>query len=225
MPTTAEIKVENRFMLQNYLTFHKALLNDITALTDRMSKYSSASNRDLQKMEQWFALHCYMINSHHRGEDEVQFPEYGRRDPDFTLEMQRLVADHHAIEALIAQINAGFAGLPALPAEQREAAYFEQTELVKSYGEAVRGHLKREEAAVIKSVKAHYNEEEQLKMQKTHLKGESFKHLSITAPWMVMNLNPQDRAELINKAPLILKLLFYLSWKRKYLKAMPVFDS
>ncbi len=220
-----DIKPENRFRLDGYLTFHKALINDITAFTKRTAGYTSASNQDLRKMEQWFTLHCYMINGHHTLEDDVQFPQYARRDANFSAEMQKLGADHQEIEALIAQITHNFNSLLAKPLQGRETAYSRLISLVAAYGTAVSEHLAREEAAVIKSVRRHFTEEEQLKLEKDYLKSESLKHLSISAPWMVMNLNPLDRAELFRKAPFILKVLYYLSWKKKYLKAMPVFDN
>jgi hemerythrin-like domain-containing protein len=213
-----------KFIMDGYLYVHRAMQADIANLEATSTRLTRMSKEDAAKLSKWFEFFWDMVEVHHVEEDNNFFPDITRRDPAFAPQMHMLSADHqhlHSMVDLVAKLLNRIQN--STDAEEREITGRQLTQLLKNFKESLNDHLAREENVVIASIADHFSLKEQKEMEQKTMKSMPRKHMALLVPWVASSMSAEEAAVAIKVIPLPLRIMYNLSWKKKYEKFTSVF--
>lgn len=213
------------FVLDGYIYMHRAIRNDIRQLAAASQRITPAHPEDAAKLEKWFAFFWEVVEVHHTGEDNEFFPTLLQRVPEAGNEMDVLTENHEELHGLVEEIGITLKQLQNL---QEAAAWNKNCQhlvyLASRFEREMSDHLDREEQVVIPAVARYFSTEEQLAFEK-NLKHPPLKLLSLLVPWVFSGLSEEEQAKGIKTLPLPMRIMYKLSWKKKYEKFTAVFRN
>jgi hemerythrin-like domain-containing protein len=211
------------FALKNYIYMHRAIRNDIANLAATSRRFSRIGREDATKLQKWFAFFWDMVEVHHTTEDDQFFPAILERVPAIENEAAVLTQDHEELHALVEEIGATLGRLQQQEQDaEREKSTRHLTYLTDRFEKEMSDHLSREEEAVIPTLVRYFSPEEQLAMEKG-FKHPPLKHMALLVPWIASALTAEEEAVALKSLPLPMRVLYKLSWKKKYEKFTAVF--
>lgn len=213
-----------KFIMDGYLYVHRAMRADIANLEAASTRLTSMSKEDAAKLQKWFQFFWEMVEVHHVEEDNNFFPDITNRDKSFAPQMQMLSADHqnlHSLVELVAKLLNRIQN--TADAQEREIVARQLNQLLKNFRETLNDHLAREENVVIASIADHFSLKEQKAMEQKTMKSMPRKHMALLVPWVASTMSPEEGAVALKVVPLPLRIMYNLSWKKKYEKFTSVF--
>ena len=161
----------------------------------------------------WFAEHVlHEIHAHHEKEDDVLWPviEQSARGQ---VDLKPLTDDHRALAGLLTRADEL---LRVFAADAGGAA--DLGSAMTDIGDELDEHIADEEAMVFPVMRRYVSATDFAHCEKLFQKGASFSHLVFILPWVMSQCSPAERAELLPKAPMPIRLLLRASegrWQRR----------
>ncbi|MGE3361007.1 MAG: hemerythrin domain-containing protein [Acidimicrobiia bacterium] len=167
---------------------HSALRRDLERARTALTSQPSPDARQRRAIARHLAWVMRFLEAHHRSEDDGLYPVVLERRPDAASLLAEMAADHHAVAAAIAAVDAAAAGtatsdevLPLIGAIDR-------------LSEVLLPHLAREEDEVMPIVTACLTHGEwQAIEQRYNLDGKSKVELGREGHWLIDDAAPDDR--------------------------------
>lgn len=215
-----------KFVIDGYLYIHKAMRSDLAKLEAASKRFASLSDEEAGKIQKWFRFFWDMVEVHHVEEDKEFFPDITRRVAFFAQDMEVLTKDHvdlhHKVDE-IGNLLDKFQGIKN-PTE-RAAASHKLGELISQFRASLNDHLDREEAVTVPTIAENFSLKEQKAMGDKAMRSIPAKHLALVVPWVGSGLAPEEVGPALKTLPLPLRIMYNLSWKKKYEKFTEVFKS
>jgi hemerythrin-like domain-containing protein len=161
-----------------------------------------------------------VLNAHHLGEDEIGFPALRLKLPGAPYD--RLATEHQEIVRLLGQVNSA---MDALAAETPTARLAGLTGLLTAIAEVWRPHIEMEEShfshAAITAV-MEPDEQGRLSASLAKHSQEYATPNSRAMPFVLFNLEPEDRAAMVQLLPKVLvEELVPIVWKDQWAPMKP----
>lgn len=125
-------------MATAFLTSHHGLRRDLRRFARALAGPDVASRAEALR-EEWKSYHA-TLHGHHTAEDTMMFPNMKQQHPELAATIDKLTADHHRIDPLLASADQAFAALP----DTKPAVA-----LVAQLSELLDPHLAIEEAEIV----------------------------------------------------------------------------
>ncbi|GGO10292.1 hypothetical protein GCM10010116_20660 [Microbispora rosea subsp. aerata] len=189
--------------LVTFLAFHAGLRREFGRLAEALDRCDPRDERRRSIIDEHTALLLRALHRHHTEEDEAIWPLLRDLVPQAGEVLDRLEADHQEMDAVIGRLSAG--GRPP-----REVAAD-----LRALERLLNTHLDLEESEVVPLIREHVSaawwEESGKKVNKSH-----GRDLPMLAAWVVDVAAPADREHIFATAPVIMRILYRLSWRRAY---------
>jgi hemerythrin-like domain-containing protein len=213
-----------KFVIDGYLYIHKAMRSDLAKLEATSKRFASLSNEDAGKIQKWFRFFWDMVEVHHVEEDKNFFPDITRRVPTFARDMDILTKDHVDLHHKVDEIGNLLNKFQTIknPTE-RTAANLKLGELISQFRASLNDHLDREEAVTVPTIAENFSLKEQKAMGDKAMRSMPTKHLALVIPWVGSGLPPEEVGPAMKTLPLPLRIMYKISWKKKYEKFTEVF--
>lgn len=208
--------------LDNYFVMHRAIKFDLNAM-ERVSQTLSTP-QEADNLDRWFKFFWQMVEVHHTGEDEICFPMVERRVPRFGQDLIKLGDDHHKLDALVDEIGRILGNLKN--SQSGEGFRVGQQVLyrtVKELNEHMVQHLAFEEGTFATSLLDNFSDKEVADMEKQLQKHTPMKLIALLLPWVLSGMDEAEREVALKGVPGFMRLLYKLSWKKKYDKLTVIF--
>ncbi|KAA9378352.1 hemerythrin domain-containing protein [Microbispora cellulosiformans] len=190
-----------------FLLFHAGLRFEYARLADALERCDPRDERRRAVVDEHLALLLRVLHHHHAEEDEAIWPLLRGLVPEAAPVLDRLEADHQEMDAVIGRLSAG--GRPA-----GEVA----TDL-RALDRLLNAHLDLEESEVVPLIREHVSavwwDASAKKVIKSH-----GRDLPMLAAWLIDTATPADREHLLATVPVVMRVLYRLSWRRAYERRM-----
>ncbi|MFF3438301.1 hemerythrin domain-containing protein [Streptosporangium sp. NPDC002721] len=186
-----------------FLAFHAGLRRDFARLAAALDRCNPRDVRRRALIDEHTAFMLRALHHHHSGEDEDVWPLLRALVPESEPVLDRLEADHQEMDTVIGRLSAA----------RRPAA--EQADDLRRLHELLYTHLALEESEVVPLITEHVSpawwEESGKKITRSH-----GRDLPMVAAWTLDAADPGAREHILTTAPLIMRVLYRLSWRRAY---------
>jgi len=186
-----------------FLAFHSGLRRDFGRLADALERADPGDQRRMSLIGEHIALLLRALHHHHTEEDEAIWPLLRDLAPGARPVLDRLEADHQEMDAVIERLNATGRPVGDVCADLR------------LLGRLLNTHLDLEESEVVPLIREHVStewwEESAKKVIKSH-----GRDLPLVAAWTIDMATPAQREHILTTVPLVLRVLYRLSWRRAY---------
>lgn len=204
------------------IRIHKAITRGLTVAATRGAEFIRDGFPD-PRIQQGFALYVQtltaVVSAHHLGEDEVAFPALKQKLP--ATPFGRLSADHVIIETGLERIKTA---LPDLAGTNNAAALVKTVESIKGILAVWTLHIKIEQTAFsAEAIAGAMTPEEQAAISMDFGK-HAQEHVGapfFALPFVLFNLTPADRAEMLGMMPKPVVDLIPGEWKDKWSPMKP----
>lgn len=201
--------------LEGFRLIHLALRSGSRLVADTCTAIDdgAACSPERHEATVWFARHVlYEIHAHHQKEDDVLWPVIALSAGD-TVDLEPLSDDHRA---LVGQLTVADTLLEAFKTDITAAGDFgaAMTRIADELDE----HIADEEETVFAVMRKYVSAGDFAMCEKQFQKGASLSHLVFILPWVVSQCTTTERAALMPKAPLPVRVLlrcFEGRWQRR----------
>ena len=206
----------------DFIRIHKAITRGLTIAATRGADFIRDGFPD-PRIQQGFALYVQtltaVVSAHHLGEDEVAFPALKQKLP--ATPFGRLSADHVTIETGLDLIKTT---LPELAGTNYAAALVKAVDSLKGILAVWTPHIEIEQTAFSEAaIAGAMTPEEQAQLSMAFAK-HSQDHVGppfFALPFVLFNLSPADRAQMIGMMPKPVVDLIPGEWKDKWSPMKP----
>ena len=161
-----------------------------------------------------------VLAAHHQGEDQIAFPAFRISLPNVPYE--RLAADHHVIESLLAQVNQAEISLSGQLQDSALKALVDRLNEIFAVWEP---HIQKEEFHFSKkNVSKAISLEEQGKLSAAMGKDSQARAqpTALVVPFVLYNLEPEDRSVMVSTLPpMVMNELLPKMWKDQWTPMKP----
>jgi hypothetical protein len=163
-------------------------------------------------LQRWYAGFRAELDGHHTIEDHLWFPVLSDRVPTFAEHADRLGREHHLLDDALRGVATALDHLVENEATSasRAAAHDAACELSSLLDE----HLRFEDADILPLFVRHFTEDEYAEVEKRARALIEVRRLPFTVPWVMSATTPGERAQILARAPLALKLVWHASRRR-----------
>lgn len=202
-----------------FTVLHRAMRSDAARLARAVATLGPAGGTDersrLTALSRWYRGYRAELAEHHLVEDELFFPVLAERVPSFAAHAERIERDHHLLDRALDDVGAALAGLAALdrPPAGTEA-HADAVAATRELHRLLENHLGFEDADVLPLYVRHFGAEEYAELSERAMKRVSKPTLVFTIPWAMAAATDDERARMLDEAPLAFRLLWYASRRR-----------
>jgi len=196
-------------MLTSYALVHDAMARDAGRLVVTLDQDSHAI--DGAHLRRWFAHFTAEIAHHHQREDDLVFPALVERAPDFSVDLDVLEADHHALDGAMAETRTALARFGSEATSRAVAA-----QSARSLTMLLTAHLEREEDATFGRIAAHFSPDEYATLEAQMLRSTPRKLLAFEAPFVLDHLDRETRRDRLATVPAAARLLYRIAFVPAY---------
>jgi DNA mismatch repair ATPase MutL len=140
--------------------------------------------------------------------------------------MEKLTTDHLEMHEMVEKIGNTLKEIPTISSPlERKVASQNLTLFIARFREHLNDHLDREEEAVIDTISRNFTVREQKQWENQTMKRMPRQHISLLVPWIASTLSPEEARVALKALPLPLRVMYNLSWKKKYQKFTSVLFS
>jgi hypothetical protein len=187
-----------------FLLAHKCMRVEYGRLAEAASHPGGASHETL--IEEQIAVTLSLLHHHHAEEDNWLWPTLRRRAPQATGDLDRLEAQHSAVDPLIAAAADTTRPLPLRAA------------VLAELHEAINAHLDDEEHVVLPLCTAHITAEEWDAFGQRALGAIPRQHLPIVLGMASTEATPQQWAQVRQVLPSLARVMLRMFWAPAYAK-------
>jgi hemerythrin-like domain-containing protein len=191
--------------LSFYFAVHRHMRSDIVRYTDTLAKLTPADRTSrLPALVRWVKGFILELEEHHYVEDLVFFPEMRDRVPAVADVLDRLEADHQAMDVLLARWPALITALadPKQPFEPAKTAAIDMGEDLR---DLLLTHLDAEDNDILPMYWRHYTAAEYDAIQQTAIKKGKKKGFAFIAPWCVDSVEGAERDAFLAQVPWVMR--------------------
>jgi hemerythrin-like domain-containing protein len=187
-----------------YLLTHNGIRQEFALLSRAAKSVRNDKHREL--IENQIAICTEVLRLHHNEEDSWLFPTLVSRLPDSEPGISALVEDHHELDALIAEVSDLSRSL-----EERGSPLNDLHSLINEL-------TTREERDVIPLVQRAISAAEWDESVHRPLNAISRDHLPLVFGWLASANEPEEMKHGLNSMPVLVRVMFKLSWAPAYQK-------
>jgi hemerythrin-like domain-containing protein len=192
--------------LSTYLAVHVAIRTAAHRMVYAAGRVDPADHRRARALHRYWKGYAGEVLHHHTVEDRIFFPALVERVPMTAAIVAQLDAEHHDLDAAMARCETAMSTLVVtgttddlVPALQQLAAIMD-------------AHLDLEDEEVLPLFARHFAAEEYEAMHEQAVKSAGIgRQMFFTVPFMVASCTPEQRASLMDGAPLPLHVIYRLS--------------
>jgi len=206
----------------DFIRIHKAITRGLTIGTTRGADFITDGFPD-QLIQQGYTLYIQtltaVISAHHLGEDEVAFPALKRKLP--ATPFGRLSADHVTIETALDLVKST---LPELTGANPATTLAKAVDGLKSILAVWTPHIEIEQTAFSAAAIAGVMTPDEQATVSVATAKHSQEHVGapfFALPFVLFNLAPADRAEMLGMMPKMVVDLIPGEWKEKWAPMKP----
>ncbi|MCU1361672.1 MAG: hemerythrin [Ilumatobacteraceae bacterium] len=203
--------MDNAPDISHFFAIHRKMRID-TRMYVRAIETATEADRHgrLRPLARWARGFQHELAEHHFVEDEYFFPDMRRRVPAVATVLDGLEADHQVVDGLLLRWPVVAAQLvdAAVPFEraQREAL-----DVARCLRDLLERHLAVEDNDVLPLYWQHYSIDEYATVSEMAIKNGKKKGLTFFVPWNVACTEGAARKQLLDAAPIALKLVWYMT--------------
>jgi hemerythrin-like domain-containing protein len=186
-----------------FLAFHRALRRDFGRLAEALDRCPAGDERRRALIDEHTAMELRALHHHHSDEDANIWPLLRSLVPEAVEVLDRLESDHQEMDAVIERLTG-----PSRPAR-------EQADDLRTLHLLLNAHLDLEESGVVPLIRAHITREWWEEAGKSVSKSHG-RDLPMVAALTIDAADEQQHAHIFATAPLLLRVLYRLSWRRAY---------
>ncbi|MEV5408742.1 hemerythrin domain-containing protein [Thermopolyspora sp. NPDC052614] len=186
-----------------FLVFHAGLRRDFKRLADAYDRCDPGDARRLAPIDEHTALLLRALHHHHTSEDEEIWPMLRTLAPEAGEVLDRLEADHQDMDAVIERLTSG------------RLTTREKADDLRRLHELLSGHLDLEEAHAVPVIRERVSAEWWEEVGERVSKSQG-RDLPMIAAWLMDVAGPAERQHILDTAPMIMRVLYRLSWRRAY---------
>jgi iron-sulfur cluster repair protein YtfE (RIC family) len=196
--------------LTHYFAVHAQMRHDCRRIVDalQMAVPSDRGGR-LVPLTRWIIGFGHELHVHHTVEDEIFFPDLARTVPSAARTLESLGDDHDVVSGILDAWTAAAHRLSD-SSHAFEPARREMLALATELRDLLAEHLDIEDETILPLFLEHYTEETWTALNKRAITVLPKTGLTFSIPWNVEALRPEDRAALVDEAPIPLRIIYRL---------------
>ncbi|MHB1140075.1 MAG: hemerythrin domain-containing protein [Microthrixaceae bacterium] len=199
--------------LTSHYFIHRALRDGAACLADAVRRAGPGTGRErIQALCRWYAGFVRELQMHHRIEDTVHFPALSERVPAIAGHEGRLDAEHAQLVRSMARVHTALAQLDAAPVDL--AAHAEAVVATAELSSLLDVHLDHEDVDVLPLFVRHFSAEEYLVLEERARRAGSLRTMAFTVPFVAEASSPTELAELLESAPIIVRVVLLATRSR-----------
>jgi hypothetical protein len=197
--------------LTHFFAIHRKLRVD-TRRFARAVETATVDDRGgrLTPLARWAKGFAFELDEHHFVEDTYFFPELRDRIPSAGAFLDELEADHRVVDDILTRWT-GVARALATRSVPFATAKDEAVEMAVTLRDLLQRHLDVEDRDVLPLYWRNYRPAEFDAVYQQAVGGGKKKGLAFVVPWNVECLEPADRTTLVERAPVPLKVLWWMT--------------
>ncbi len=196
--------------LSSYYLIHRALRDGAGRLAQTIRLAEPGTDRErVQALRRWYSGFAAELLLHHRIEETIHFPALAERVPAIAGHEQRLAAEHAALLRSIERVQDALAQLAAMPIDDRS-----HTEAVAASAELrdlLDRHLEFEDVDILPLFVRHFSGEEYQALDAGARNAGSLRMMAFTVPFVAEAATPVELGELLELAPLLVRLVLVVN--------------
>lgn len=190
----------------DFTMIHGCLRRATAAIVRAVPTIHAADMRRARAFQRYWQGFTLELEHHHTVEDEIFYPALAARSPEAAAHLERIEADHHRIDELMAEAADSVVAV----AERRTHAMlrvgpFEELDALLA------GHLDFEDAELVPLFPEHFDHEEYEAMTQGAMKALSPKQALFTVPFIGDQALPEEFARILPTAPAVFRLIHRLT--------------
>lgn len=199
-----------------FLLAHKSIRGDLGAIVHTASSLQPGDQPRAAQLVEWFTLLETLVHHHHTSEDTQLYPLLTGKDASFAETERRLEGDHRTLDPMLRAAHSGLASLAAATDERFTALRDELILALRPLQSHMDEHLEREEAAVVPRLLQFVTFAELKDLEREMARGISYREMSMLLPWMASRASENELTLMNDVLPWPVKLLYRMSWKRRF---------
>ncbi|WP_051761033.1 hemerythrin domain-containing protein [Herbidospora cretacea] len=186
-----------------FLAFHRGLRRDFGRLAEALDRCPPGDTARRALIDEHTGMQLRALHHHHSDEDANIWPLLRTLAPEAADVLDRLEADHQEMDEVIERLTGPRRQAPVQAADLRRLHDLLNT------------HLDLEESRVVPLIRAHISAEWWEQAGKSVSKSHG-RDLPMIAAWTVDAASEEQRAHIFATAPLAMRVLYRLAWRRVY---------
>jgi hemerythrin-like domain-containing protein len=196
---------------------HRAMRMDAERLTALVGAARPADADRLTALASWYTRYEGAIHDHHTAEEAVIYPALLERDPSFAHADGELEGQHRVLADRLTVARESLHGLPSATGGSRwERERDEAVRSAQALHAIIETHLDQEEDVAFSRYRQAFTAAEFTALGKAAWKVVGTRAVVFAGPWVLDHATPAERAELLAAQPLLLRVLYRLSLRRRY---------
>ena len=192
-----------------YHLMHRGMRADTARLAAAVKRITEADRTTrVPVLRRWYAGFMHEFEDHHSAEDDIFFPALADRVPVFADQIARLDAEHHRLETALTAVGEALVQLGDREVAWR-SVYADAVDALAGADNELTLHLDFEDADVLPLFVRHMSVLEYEDLGERALKNAKLNHLVFGVPWVVSQATDEERAGLLAKAEMPMKMLWY----------------
>jgi hemerythrin-like domain-containing protein len=188
-----------------YFAIHRHIRADLARYVDTVAATTPADRTTrLPALVRWVKGFVCELDEHHWAEDQTFFPEMRARIPSVGEVLDRLDADHKAMDVLLARWPGTIAAL-ADPKQDFERAKADAVAMGEELRDLMQTHLDVEDNDILPMYWRHYTAGEYEAIQQAAIKTSKKKGFAFIAPWSVESVEGAEREAFLAQVPWALR--------------------
>ena len=182
--------------LTSYLQVHRCLRHSAAQLAEAVDR--PVDHRRARALARWYGGYAGEVRCHHHIEDALLFPALRARVSTYPDHAVRIDRDHDDVDRMLDQLADAF--------DQGDRTRI--TSLAHALRDHLDAHLAYEDAELVPLFIRHFTGAEFDELNARAVRLTPPKQLLFTAPWLLDQLDPAERAQMLASVPRAVRLLW-----------------
>ena len=211
MPTATSPVATTSADLTSYQAIHSAIRVTSHRLVAAAGRVDPADRGRVKAMRRYWKGYEGEVLLHHTVEDDIFFPALRERVPVIVPLLDQLDDEHHQLDAAMKRCATA---VEALAAGQTD----DLVPSLRSYASLMDHHLDLEDADILPLFQRHFDAEEFEGLHAKAMESTGMsKQLLFTVPFLGTNATPEEKAALLDQAPLPFRVMYRVT-RRPHLR-------
>ena len=198
---------------------HRAMRTDAARLTQLVVAARPFDNERLEALAAWYGHYERAIHDHHTAEEAVVYPALLERDPSFAEADGELEGQHGVLADRLTVARESLGGLStAAGGAAWEQEHAEAVGAAQALREIIDTHTHHEEDVAFSRYRRAFTAEEFADLGKAAWKVVGARAVVFAGPWVLDHATPEERARTLAAQPLLLRLLYHLWLRPRYVR-------
>jgi hypothetical protein len=197
--------------LLGYHLLHQGMRADTARLQTAVDGLTEPERtRRGASVARWYAGFLGEFDHHHMVEDDILFPALAARCESFRTLLPRLHEEHERLERALNAVSSDLGALRD-PAVSWSIAHPRARRSVETAGAELNGHLDYEDSSVLPLFEAHMSAVDYGELEQQAARSLPRAQIAFSVPWLLSQADPTERRHLLQGAPFVLRLLWYVT--------------